>query len=465
MKRIAIFFLIAGLLPAVLSAEFGLGLPGVIKKRVERLDQKILERKPALSQPQPLKAWGSATLIETDTGNAEEPQVALDSAGNGLAVWQQHDGALYNIWANRYVQGAGWGSATLIETDTGNAYEPQVALDTAGNGLAVWQQYANGTSSIWANRYVSGAWGSATIIETDNTGNADYPQVALDTAGNGLAVWYQHDGTRYNIWANRFSQTTGTWSSATLIETNDAYGPQVALDTAGNGLAVWYQHDGTRYNIWANRFSQTTGTWSTATLIETDNAGHAYYPQVALDTAGNAIAIWQQYDGTRYNIWANRYLGTGWGLATLIETDNTGDAYIPQVALDTAGNGLAVWRQWDGTRYNIWANRFTQSTGLWSTATLIETDTGHAYGPQVALDAAGNGIAVWKQHDGTWYSIWANRYTPSTGWGQAELIETDNIGNALYPQVALDTDGNGLAVWEQSDGTRQNIWANRYRYR
>ncbi len=48
------------------------------------------------------------------------------------------------------------------------------------------------------------AWGAAALIETDNAGDARRPQVAFDGNDNALAVWYQSDGTRYNIWANRF---------------------------------------------------------------------------------------------------------------------------------------------------------------------------------------------------------------------------------------------------------------------
>jgi hypothetical protein len=47
-----------------------------------------------------------------------------------------------------------------------------------------------------------------------------------------------------------------------------------------------------------------------------------------------------------------------WGTAELIETDNAGDAYNPQIAFDASGNAIAVWNQTDGTRYNIWANYF-----------------------------------------------------------------------------------------------------------
>ena len=69
---------------------------------------------------------------------------------------------------------------------------------------------------------------------------------------------------------------------------------------------------------------------------------------------------------------------------------------------------------------------------------------------------------MWYQHDGTRNDIWANRYTAGSGWGSAALIET-NAGDALTsPQLAVDTTGNALAVWQQFDGIRNNIWANRF---
>ena len=78
------------------------------------------------------------------------------------------------------------------------------------------------------------------------------------------------------------------------------------------------------------------------------------------------------------------------------------------------------------------------------------------------MDGNGNALAVWYQSDGTHDSIWANRYVVGTGWGNATLIETDNAGDGAPPQIAMDGDGNALAVWLQSDGTRYNVWANRF---
>jgi hypothetical protein len=411
--------------------------------------------------------WGIAYLIENNnTGGAEYPEVAVDSSGNAIVVWRQDDGTRYNNWANRYVVGSGWGTPTLIETDNfGDAFYPNVAMDNSGNAISVWYQYDGLRTNILANRYVVGTgWGTATLIETEDAGNAFHPKLAVDSEGNMIAVWYQYDGTRFNAMANRYDVDSG-WGTATLIETDDtgdAYRPEVAMDDSGNAMAVWYQHDGTRYNICANRYVTGTG-WGTATLIETDNSGGANLPQVAVDANGNAIAVWNQDDGTRYNVWANRYdVGTGWGTATLIENDNTGDAYPPHVDVDGSGNAISVWYQDDGTNLNILANRYVVGTG-WGSATLIETDNlGEARYPQVALDSSGNAIVVWRQEDSVRDNIWANRYVVGTGWGTATLIETDNSGGADRPQVVMDGSGNALAVWKQWDGMQYSIRANHY---
>ncbi len=405
-----------------------------------------------------MEIWRTAALIETGTGSAELPQITVDSTGNAIAVWHQDEGAVWNIWANRYTVGSGWGTAALIETGPGSAELPQVAVDSTGNAIAVWHQYDGTTLSIWANRYTvdSGGWGTAKLIET-GTGSAELPQVAVDSTGNAIAVWRQYDGAAWSIWANRYTVGSG-WGTAALIETGpgSAELPQIAVDSTGSAIAVWHQDDDAVWSIWANRYTVGSG-WGTAKLIET-GTGNAELPQIAVDSTGNAIAVWRQYDGAMLSIWANRYtVGSGWGTAELIET-GAGSAELPQIAVDSTGNAIAVWHQDDGTVLSIWANRYKIGSG-WGTAKLIETGTGSVRDSQVAVDSTGNAIAVWRQYDGTVLSIWTNRYKVGSGWGTAKLIET-GTGSAELPQVAV-SNGNTIAVWRQYDGAAWSIWANR----
>ena len=99
--------------------------------------------------------------------------------------------------------------------------------------------------------------------------------------------------------------------------------------------------------------------------------------------------------------------------------------------------------------------------GTWGSSAIIDAGANNAYDPQVSFDSAGNAIAVWYQSDGTYLRIYANRYVAGTGWGSAAAIET-NPNNADYPQVSFDSAGNAIAVWFQSDGTYDRIYANRF---
>ncbi len=396
-------------------------------------------------------SWGTATLIEDNIGDADSPQIAVDSNGNATAVWRQEG----SIYANCYVPGRGWGTPEPIEANTGDADSPQIAVDGNGNAITVWRQ----ADSIYANRYDVriGSWGTAEPIET-NTGTAYSPQIAADSNGNAIAVWRQNDG----IYANRYNSVTG-WGTATLIENNtgDADSPQIAMDSDGNAIAVWREEEGppTSYSIYSNRYNSVTG-WGIATLIG-DNTRDADSPQISMDGSGNAIAVWRQVR----NIYANHYDPvTGWGTATPIEY-NTEDAKAPQIALDSNGNAIAMWSQDDGTEYNIYANRYDAVTGSWDAPTLIETNIGDAMSPQIAIDGNGNAIAVWCQmYDGTSLcDIYANRYVAGKGWGTATLIE-NNIGYAQHPQIAMDNNGSAMAVWADYTGTEYyDIWANRFR--
>lgn len=410
-------------------------------------------------------SWGTADLVETDSGDAENPQIAFDGSGNAWAVWSQSDGAREGILASHYTEADGWSTAELIvDSSSGTATKPQIAIGGDGNALAVWQLYDGTDFNIRASRYTEAdGWDTEESVESTN-GNAFNPQIAFDNNGNALAVWQHYNGSFFNMRANRYAVGTG-WGTEEVIDDNtgDAQHPRIAFDNNGNALAVWYQSDGTDESIRSNRYTETNG-WGTAELIGT-KADTAKSPRIAFDNSGNALAVWYQNDGVRDNIYANRYTETnGWGTAELIENNDAGGALHPRIAFDNSGNALAIWPQSDGSHQSMWANRYTE--GGWGTPELIETnDNDESLFSDIAFDDKGNALAVWQRHDGNPGSprnIWSNRYTVAHGWGTAELIEAQATDNAKYPKVAFDGKGNALAIWQQDDSADTNIRANRF---
>jgi len=277
--------------------------------------------------------------------------------------------------------------------------------------IAVWHQYDSVRFNVWTNRFEAGAWGVAALLESDNN-SAVYPHVAMTASGDAIAIWVQSDGTRSNAAGRYYDAGTATWQAVTSLEngSGNVESPRVAIDTDGNAIAVWYQSDGSALDVMSNRYVPGSG-WGTAAAISTLNQ-NGYYPQITMTPDGDALAVWFQDDGTRYNVWANRYAsGTGWGSAELLETEETVGSDTASVVVDDNGNGVAVWVENDGSgTLNLMANRYVAGTG-WSAAEVIESSTETLdSGAALAVDGGGRITAVWTQSNGAEVSLYGNRF-------------------------------------------------------
>lgn len=312
----------------------------------------------------------------------------------------------------------------------------------------------------WSFTTRDGAW-SGEVLLLPLSSNVGTPTAAVDPGGTATAVWGQ--GSPARIEASRRAPGSD-WQGPDNVDQRSSGGAsqvEVAVDPNGNVIAVWAM-GGIRGDIWSSRYT-TGGGWSEAELIEVDDTGSAGRPHVAVTPDGNALAVWMQSDGTRDNIWANRFTPqAGWRGAELIETDNVGDAEDPRVATDPSGNAMAVWSQSDATGQGIRANRFTPQMG-WGNAEVLETGrVGPAVTPQVGMDADGHAIAVWHQSDLFFRTdIWSKRFTPGAGWGSGQRVETrDSV--ATNPQIAVAPDGHAVAVWEQMGTMYKDVWGNHF---
>ena len=412
------------------------------------------------------KNWGAAELVDTeDLGDAIDPQIAIDSNGNAMAVWQQFDGTVNNIWANRYDATTGWGTAGLIETDdTGDAISPQIAIDGAGDAIAVWTQHDGTRNNAWTNRYTAAttSWTAPGLIE-NSTSQMSVEQIVIDANDNALVIGLEN----VYIWSNRYTAGSGWGAVSERIDSagNTKSAPRIAVDVVGNAIGVWemyYSGDNSKQTQF-NRYTLGTG-WSGQESIKLD--GYArYLPQITFDGAGNAVAVSRRYPDYIGNIQANLYvLGSGWGDYVDVESSNanTSPADNPQVASDGNGNVMAIWQEVYGGVSSIRSNSFTMSAG-WGAGdgVAVEDSDESATNPQIAFDGDGNAIAVWEQFSNLRSSIWVNHY--NAGWKTPVLLETSDAGEAFSPQIAVNANGDAVVTWYQSDGTRNNIYASSYK--
>ncbi|MCJ0765652.1 Ig-like domain-containing protein [Variovorax terrae] len=361
-------------------------------------------------------AWSAPVQVDNPaaTGNAVNPSLVADAAGNVTAAWQQNNGTRFVLNASRYSGGA-WSTPVQVDSPsaTRDAQNAALVADAAGNVTAVWRQSSGGSNYVLnASRYSSGAWSVPVRIDSPSAISASSSAaLVVDAAGNVTALWSQNNGTRNIINASRYGG--GAWSAPTQVDsasaTGDAQSPALAVDAAGSVTAAWSQNNGVRSVINASRFSG--GSWSPAVEIDSPGAtGSADRPTLAADAAGNVTAAWIQISGARAIFNASRYSSGNWSTPVQVDSPSaTGGVDQTVLAADIAGNVTALWSQASGARVVINACRF--SGGRWSTPVEVDSAsaTGTADGPLLAVDAAGNAVAAWSQVLGSSFVVNTNR--------------------------------------------------------
>lgn len=423
--------------------------------------------------------WGLPESISRNAaGDAESPKVGVDSNSTAVAVWLESDGTRDNVVASRFTRPTLWDEPEPIESFDQPASELDFSMSLDGQAFAVWrEQQTQGRDRIWAARYTpDGGWSTPESIEAGPMLAGDIatnPTVAVDPNGNAVAIWYQTDVAAggFSVWSNRYRADSGAWGAAENIEPNNAPAfrlPSIAvgMDAEGNATAIWTRGGLDQEEVWANHFDVGEG-WNMAERIEANETGDASSLAIAVATNGDAHALWSQPDEAGVlSIWGNVYSSGAWGAAALFDEEETFEASSARVTAGPGGTLQAVWAQSDGTRTNVWSRRYT-TQGAWGASELIERptddpqDDGDARFPQISIDQEGNAFAVWQQFDGAGFNIWSNRYTPDDGWFEDEMLEMDR-GTAILPQIAAAPGRRAHAVWQQRQDDAVVIRTNRF---
>ena len=128
--------------------------------------------------------------------NADSPQVAVDGAGNAVAVWMRNDGTSFVAQAASRPAGGSFGAPVDLSLAGGEGWAPQVALNPAGDAVVAWQR-SNGTNTIvQAAVRRAGAAAFAPTTDLSPAGrDATDPQIGVDAHGDALVAWRRSNGT------------------------------------------------------------------------------------------------------------------------------------------------------------------------------------------------------------------------------------------------------------------------------
>ncbi len=266
--------------------------------------------------------------------------------------------------------------------------------------------------------------------------------------------------------------------------------PDIAVDSIGNVYVVWADNrDGDSDIYFAYR--PADGTWGNNVKIndETGTAGQ-YHPAIAIDKNGNAYAVWRDNRNGDAAIYSAYWPAGGPWEGNIRVDDDPYDVTRPRdpdVAVDENGNAYAIWT--DVSRYIYFA--YKPVGGTWGTNVRVD-DTqvtaqivsssphqstiepsptpipvpsstpspqptpkpGQKYDPAIAVDDNGNAMAVWVDSLDGHFDTYA-AYRPAGGAWNTNVRVNEDPGSLLSwspPAIAMDGNGNAYAIWNQPVG-------------
>jgi hypothetical protein len=250
---------------------------------------------------------------------------------------------------------------------------------------------------------------------------------------------------------------------------HEAFAPQVAFDRHGDAIAVWSSEEVGGNNpsheypidVVQSAYRPVRGSWQTPVDLS-EPGGEATEPQVALDADGNAVAIWEAKDnrarcfGEHMVRASSRPAGGAW--QTPVDLSGTGGecrAEGPRLAVDSRGDAVAVWIRSElvagrGARWVQAASR--PAGGSWQ-APIDLSQVGGSAGaaePEVAIDPQGDAVAIWEQGFENGEFMQASIRPAGGAWQAPE--DVSEPGQTTEPDVALDASGNAIAVWHRYQG-------------
>lgn len=313
------------------------------------------------------------------TSQQTKARVATDAAGNFVVVWQSftQDGSDFGVFGQRYdSSGAAIGPEFRVNSyTTGFQGGPTIAVDPAGNFVVVWGGDQPGSFDVFGQRYAStgaplGPEFRINSYTTDSQGPLD---VAADTSGNFVVVWQSlsGDGSSGAVFGQRYASSgapVGPEFRVNTYTTNAQAGPSVAVDAAGNFVVVWTSYpgqDGSSGGVFGQRYASSGSPIGPEFQVNTYTTGAQYATDVGIDPSGDFVVVWvggSPYGGS--DTFGQRYASSGAPLGPEFRVNSytTGSQGYGKVAVDSTGRFVVVWGSFpnqDGSGFGVFGQRFS----------------------------------------------------------------------------------------------------------
>lgn len=370
---------------------------------------------------------------------------------------------------------------------------PVLALAPTGTGLALWIQSGQPHLELHGASFDGQSFAAPVVAGSGPGGDIQYPTLALAPNGDALAMWtyFNDNETDVEVWADRWLASRGvfTGTRTPLVTNTNHYGisGHVAVDAQNQGMLVWTEAEITDAASapmmpWYADVDLTL-PWPALGLSGPMDTQAGRFPGVALSSTGSGFTAWHQEVGSDQAVVLMRRFAaqhTAIQSATPLSASYDRSAYMvpPRIVVDGAGRPIAVWTEARGGARSISGAVTDMSGEIWSPHVRVSSldsavldSKGAGLRPlvdpafDVAVNSKGNGMVLWSDFPTTTSRVLSLRRVQTvSGFADAVFVlRSDDVPRQpSLARIAVDEQGNGIAIWDQQTATgTYEVWTAR----
>ena len=265
-----------------------------------------------------------------------------------------------------------------------------------------------------------------------------FPRASRTVAGiSVLAVLFVVGGA-----ATAALAVSTAWSPpANVSATGNNKNLHIAVDGAGLATAVWDNFDGTHLSVQASS-SLNGAQWSSPVTVSTTENNDT--PQIGVDGSGRATAVWEHNDGINLIVQAS-YSVNGAAWSAPVTVSSPGYNTYAQLTVDGSGLATAVWISLGTATNNTVQASYSVNGATWSAPATLATILGGISHPQITVDGSGRVTALWNDA-----GLKASSSLNGATWSAPVAVSAGE--SASDAQITVDGLGRATAVWTVDGG-------------
>lgn len=317
--------------------------------------------------------------------------IALDSAGSPVVVWEQKSGTPPKVQVSDETNGA-WALLPDPARDASRASSmPSVAVRTDNRPVVAYVESYLENNQTYFNLYLR-RWNGAAWVNASHSLNARKgyqvanPLIALDQTGTTptnypTVAWTEWSGTNYD--ARVMRRTTTGWQRLGTLDLNlsdsASFGTSsLQLDKSGQPVVAWANRSGNEATgLYVKKWNGSTWeSYTTDPLPLNNTTSNLKSYALALDKNDRPVVAWVEdklvnqppvlYHSRVLKI--KRWNGTQW--ASVLSEAYTYQYLNAQtdalsLAVDSLNQPVIAYTRWNGTKNLVRAKVRDRTTGTW----------------------------------------------------------------------------------------------------